>query len=277
MKKLIIILICLFCGLSVEAKQLKFAQISDVNYSHSDFSQDEMGENYQVFDWLIRSLNINSPKFVVFLGDNVEKSREENVVGFLNKANSLLMPYYITVGNKDSHQISGLKKEDFWQIVQKNNKFNKKSEKTYYSFPINSKFIGIVLDGAVPFVQSNHGIFSDEQLTWLDEELKKNRKKKVLIFQHFPLIDPIEKSSYTMLYKEKYEAVIKKYDNIVLISSGHYDASKITVDEKGVYHISTPSINTPDYVYNLITIEYKKIPFRKLKIKDIKVDFIDLQ
>ena len=271
MKKIIITLICLFIGLSANAKQIKFAQVSDANYNMANEN------NSQILDWAIRSINNNNPDFTVFLGDNIEKSKEDNLTDFLKKIKTLKSPYYIVVGNKDSYRIGGINKNDFWKIIRKNNKNNKKSEKSYYSFEINSEFLGVVLDGAVPFVQGQHGIYPEEQLKWLDSFLKENKNKKIIIFQHFPIVEPSEKKLLTTLEKEKYQEVLDKHKNVVIISSGHFDTSKVTVDEKGISHISSPSLVTPDYIYNIVTVDYKKFPFFKPQIKDIKVTSVDLQ
>ena len=271
MKRIIITLICLFIGLSANAKQIKFAQISDANYNMANEHRS------QILDWAISSVNKNKPDFTVFLGDNIEKSKEDNLTDFLKKIKALKSPYYIVVGNKDSYKMGGINRNDYWKIIRKNNKYNKKSEKSYYSFKINSDFTGVVLDGAVPFVQGQHGIYTEEQLKWLDKFLKKNKNKKIIIFQHFPIVDPAEKQTLTTLEKEKYQEVLNKHNNVAVISSGHFDTAKVTNDEKGIYHISSPMLVTPDYKYDIITVSYKKFPFCKTKIKDIKVTSIDLQ
>lgn len=270
MKKIVITLLFLFMGMSVNAAQLRFAQVSDVNYGeNNEFTK-------QLLDWNIRSINLKKPQFTVFLGNNIEKSREENIEGFLDKVKELKKPYYVVVGNKDSYKISGIERSEFWSIVNKNSKYNK-SKKSYYTFSPNSDFLCVVMDGAVPFSHSAHGIYNEEQVKWLDNILTKNKNKKVIIFQHFPIVEPAEKYDLRTLYKDKYEEVLKKHNNIVMISSGHYNTAKTYIDEKGVYHISTPALNKSDYVYDIVTIDYKKLPLTKMKIKNIDVKHIDLQ
>ena len=270
MKKIAIFIFCLFTCLQANAKQLKFAQVSDIYYSPNK------PYSIQILDWTVRSLNLKSPQFVVFLGNNISKSKEKNATEFLTKIKSLKMPYYITFGNTDAHEMSGLKKEEFWAIVKKYNK-NNKSKQGYYTFSPSKEFLCIVLDGAVPYMQSTHGIYSNEQLKWLDKTLSKNKNKKVMIFQHHPLIDPIENPSLSMLNKEEYKKVIDKHNNIISISSGHFETDKTTVDEKGIYHISSPALSKPNFNYNLITIDYTKFPFGKTKINEIKVNTVELQ
>ena len=271
MKKLIILLICLFACLQVNAKQLKFVQVSDVSFSSSEASS-----NKQILELALKSINMKKPQFVVFLGNNIEKSKEKELTEFLKTIKTLKMPYYITLGSSDAHKLSGMSKEDFWKTVNKYNK-NNKSKKTYYLFNPNKEITGIVLDGAVPYMQNSHGIFPEEQLSRLDKELSKNKNKKFMIFQYFPVIEPYDNPSYTVLNKEEYKNVIDKHDNIILISSGRYNKSKVTTDEKGIYHISSPALSKPNHVYDIVTIDYSKIPFGKIKIKEITVTPVELK
>ena len=119
MKKIILTLICLFIGLSANAKQIQFAQISDANYNMAD------EKSSQLLDWVILSVNKNKPDFTVFLGNNIGKSKEDNLTDFLKKTKAIKNPYYIVTGNKDSYKMGGLNRNDYWKIVRKNNKYNK--------------------------------------------------------------------------------------------------------------------------------------------------------
>ena len=280
MKKLIISLICIFCCLSAEAAQLQFAQVTDVHFSASGIQQQnnsrDVGKTRQNLEWAVRSINNKKPKFVVFMGDNIDKSNEDDIIEFLKIVKSLKMPYYLAFGNHDAHEVGGVKKEDFWEIIRKYNKHNT-SKVGYYSFSPNKDFLCVVLDGSVPFVPTAHGIYSEQQLKWLDKTLSKNRNKKVLIFQHFPLIEPYDHPSHTLLNKEAYKEVIDKHSNVVSISSGHYHTKKVTVDEKGRYHIASPALVSEHTPYEIITIDYSKLPFSKVKIKNINIKTINLQ
>ena len=172
MKKLLITFICLFIANCAYSAQIQFAQISDMNYS----ANNEMSSN--ILNWTVSSINFRKPDFVVFLGNNIKKSNETNLKEFLNNAKRIKTPYYIVTGNHDTYKLGGLEKDAYWKIIRKNNKYNKDFEKSYYSFKLNRNFICVVLDGAVPFAPTTHGIYSDEQLIWLDKTLKENRNKK---------------------------------------------------------------------------------------------------
>ena len=270
MKKIIILLICLFLGLNASAKQIRFAQVTDIYYSSNN------PNIAQILNWAVSSLNLKEPQFVIFLGNSIGKSNHKNTTEFLQTIRALKMPYYIVFGNYDVHEMGGLKKEDFWTLVRKYNK-NNKSINGYYTFAPNKDILCIVLDGTVPYMQNNHGIYPDEQLKWLDKTLSKNKNKKIMIFQHFPIIDPYENRDISLLNKKEYQDIIDKHDNIVSISSGHFQTGKTTIDKKGIYHISSPALSKPNFNYDIITVDYSKSLFSKIKINEIKVTPINLQ
>ena len=272
MKKIVLFLACMLICANANAAQLRFAQVADAHFSTA--KNPKATTSGKVLGWAVRSINLKKPQFVVFLGDNVDKSNENNVLEFLKNVKALKMPYYIVVGNHDAHKNSGLTKEEFRKLVRKHS--NDNSKKSYYKFSPNPYFLCIVLDGAVPFVPSNHGIYSDEQLKWLDKTLRHTKFKKVLIFQHFPLVDPTEDPSHSTLYKEKYQAILDKHDNVISISSGHFHAKNVEVDEKGIYHISSPALIKPKFEYDIVTIDYTPGAFGA-DINEIKVETIDLQ
>ena len=98
--KILIILFLFFCLTSIaNAKDLKFAQIADIHY--------DIGENQtQILKWAVDELNrINDLDFVVFLGDNIDKSNRTILKSFLNIVSGLNKPYYIVLGNHDAHKI----------------------------------------------------------------------------------------------------------------------------------------------------------------------------
>ena len=102
-KKILIMLFLFFVSAGqIWAKDLKFAQIADVHYN-----LDETSNSKQSLKCAIDELNkMNDLDFVVFLGDNIEKSNKESLKSFLNIVNSLNKPYYLVLGNQDAHKIS---------------------------------------------------------------------------------------------------------------------------------------------------------------------------
>lgn len=261
-----LLLFLLFFTAKAEAKTLEFAHLTDINYKKSESSQ--LAEfNLQK---AIESLNKNnSIEFIAITGNCVEKSKKENILGVSKYFQTLKKPYYIALGNQDAYKAHGLEKE----VVMKY--FNKispaiKSNASNYTFKPAKGFLAIVVDGAAPLLQSKHGYFNKVTLKWLDETLEKNRNKKIIILQHFPVIHPYEDYEYTTLNADRYKEILVKYPNIVLVASGHYNlANKMITDSNNIYHISTPTLSTFDGAYNIIKIDYDKKIFKSPEIKTV--------
>ncbi len=264
-KKFFILIITVFLlGNCANAEVLEFAQVSDVHYT----LENKVLDRFLYF--LSLSLKKNNPDFVVFLGDNVDKSSEVNVIGFMRAIHSINMPYYVVLGKTDAHKLSGIEKEVYLDIVTTFNN-NQKENEPYYYFKPNSKFVCVVLDDSPDFAQSKHGEISDEQLDWLDTLLTKYSNKMFLIFHHSPLLPPRVEYKLSMINTEKYENLLKKHKNIVLISSGHYHQEAVQTDENGIRHISAPAFKDIPHSYQLIKIIYDEKTMKSPKDIEINV------
>ena len=254
MRKLLFnIIFSLFALLFVQnishADVLEFAQVGDVHYTLNDTYK----EKYLHF--LSLSLRKKYPDFVMFLGDNVEKSKEENVIGFMRSIHSIRLPYYLVLGERDAHALGGIEKETYLDIVTTFNR-NQDDNKKYYYFKPNKDFVCVVLNDTPDFAQSKHGEIPEEQIIWLEKLLIKYPKRMFLIFQHSPVLAPRDEYKLSMLNTEKYNELLKKYKNILLISSGHYHQESIKTDENGIRHISAPAFKDIPHSYQLIKIIY---------------------
>lgn len=247
-----------FCN----AEVLEFAQVSDVHYALSNKDMDR-----QLY-FLSLSLKKRQPEFLMFLGDNVDKSREEDVIGFMRAIHGIRTPYYLVLGKRDAHRISGIEKEVYLDIVSTFNR-NQNSDEKYYYFKPNSDFVCVVLDDSSDFAPSSHGEIPEEQLQWLENLLIKYPKKLFLIFHHTPIIEPRVEYKNTMLNAENYKALLKKYPNIISISSGHYHQSALQTDENGIRHISAPAFKDMPHSYQLIQVIYDKESYKSPK--DVQV------
>ena len=201
------------------ADVLEFAQVSDVHYSLENKDMDR----YLYFLGL--SLKKRQPDFLMFLGDNVDKSREEDVIGLMRAIHGIQTPYYLVFGKKDAHRISGIEKEVYLDIVSTFNR-NQNSNEKYYYFKPNGDFICVVLDDSSDFAPSSHGEIPEEQIKWLEELLIKYPKKLFLIFHHTPIIEQRVEYKKTMLNADNYKALIKKYSNYFLKRGKEYGSTK---------------------------------------------------
>ncbi len=252
----------------VSAKELQFAQVSDIHYI---YDKENVMDKYLYF--LSLSLNKKHPAFTVFLGDNVDRSKEENVIGLMKSLYTIRSPYYLVFGDNDAHSFSGIGKEIYLDIVTTFNNSQKENKKYYYFKP-NSDFICVVLDDTSDFAYSSHGEIPEEQIEWLDKLLTKYPKKLFIIFQHCPLIPPRNEYKLTLLNSDKYKEIISKHKNIILISSGHYHQEQITQDENGVRHISAPAFKDIPHSYQLIKIIYDENTYASPKDIDVSVELI---
>ncbi len=256
--KLILLIFLLLLTNSAQAAIAKFAQVTDVHYSLN--TDEARSYNYantaRHLQRTISKINRdNSINFVIFTGDCIESSDEKELRAFMSDLSKLNKMYYIALGNHDVHKVSGLSKDKFMEIVSEYDKRFTDLD-TNYSFKINKNLTGVVLDGASPMLESSHGYFSEKTLNWLDNILAKNetKKKKVVIFQHFPVIEPVEDETHSILEKEKYLAVLSKHKNVVAILSGHYHANGEFLDVNGTRHYSTDSLTKMPITYRTVEI-----------------------
>ncbi len=268
---LILILFILLSMPVTFAKTLTFAQVTDIHFSPDGKTNSarNVAVSKKHLYFAIMSLNKLMPKFTVFLGDQTDKSDEEDLKEFLTYTSKLKMPYYFTFGNHDAYKMTGIPKDDYLSIVTKSNPYQPK-KKYYYTFKPDKDVLCIVLDGSSQLAPTSHGYFPPEELIWLYKQLKKNQNKIVLIFQHFPLIPPSEHKSHEVIDAYKYWYILSKFKNVVLISSGHYHSEGFTVDKYGIRHISTTSLLNIPPMYDLIKIEYNKYSY--LDASKVKVD-----
>lgn len=214
---------------AVFAKDLRFVQVSDVRYSHTD-------KNHALAN-MIKDINKQkNVQFVVFTGDNIDKPSPYDLEGFLNEAQKLNCPFYIVLGDKDVSKHKHMSKAEYIKTVKKQVK-RYKPESPNYTFEKNN-IIFIVVDGAKDVVPGTNGYYKDTVLEWLDTELSNYPKNNVVILQHFPIIPPSKKESYYTFKPELYMQVLSKHTNVKAVISGHFGVnSEKTIN--GIRHITT--------------------------------------
>jgi 3',5'-cyclic AMP phosphodiesterase CpdA len=175
-------------------------------------SENENGIISPVIQKIIFDANESGARFLIHLGDFTSYGKEIEYQEFKNYLDqNLKIPYFIVPGNHDILQDKETKET-----------FQKYFGKLYYSFDLeNAHFI--VLDNS-----NNREGFSKDQITWLKEDLEKNRNKQIFIFMHRPINVPfVEKidisDGATKKAKESYNDftnLIKNY-HISEIFTGH--------------------------------------------------------
>ena len=109
------------------------------------------------------------------------------------------------------------------------------------------------VDGAKETIPGTGGYYRPKTLEWVDKQLTKYKKKKVVIIQHFPILPPTESKTHRVYQVETYFDVLKKHDNVIAILSGHYHTNKEKMDN-GIYHINSPSLMAVTNPYKIIDI-----------------------
>lgn len=260
MKKIFLISLLLFCSNFAFADTLKFAQVSDIHlqqpeisYEHRDLSHSK--ENfYKAMDTLKEDSSI---QYIFFTGDFVDRSFENLLEEFFAKVNTIDKPYFLALGNHDSNSPNGLVKKDVLKILKK--KSYKHKARANYAVKLNEDFLAIMLDPTSDVGISAQGYYKQSTLRWLERTLKRNQDKNVMIFQHFPVVEPCSEFDYLYPHNIKNKAdllaILEKYNNVILIASGHYHVAG-EFEQYGIKHYSTPALFLIPSYYRIFEIDY---------------------
>ena len=187
----------------------------------------------------------------MFTGDNIDKPDANELASFVKTVNKLNVPYYLVIGNHDVFKTNGMSKQQYFEVVKANN-FLYKNKTPNYAFT-KGEFAFIVVDGAKEIIPGTVGYYKEETLNWLEKKLKRYHRKQVVIFQHFPLVEPRVSKSHRTYQSENYLALLKKYPNVKTVISGHYHLNQEKMQD-GIYHISSPSLLVQPNQYKIIDI-----------------------
>ncbi len=240
------------CG---STSSLKFAQLSDTHfYTGTENTTYKMiGRSPELLDDAIAQINETpNVSFVMFTGDLIDKPFEKELSAFLPHTEKINAPWYFAFGNHDTMFGGYLNPKLYMELVNKYNK-NYKFEKTYYSFVPQKGYKAIVLDSIIRDRLTSNGRLGDEQLAWLDNEIKNSPKDTILIFMHVPIVEPFTSPNHRLEDADKAEEILNKYKNPIAVFQGHYHAAKITQKENIVY-VSCPSMVTYPNAFRMITI-----------------------
>lgn len=244
MKKIVCLLLMLliFCGRGY-ARDIKFIQVTDVHLTQhnakylQEFVED-INNKYEDLD------------FIIFTGDNIDKANPKDLDTFLTIIKGLKARPYVIAGNHDLFKSKGMTKEYYMQTVRKK-LGSYHSNKSNYVFK-KGDIVFITMNGVKELIPGANGYFRQEELIWLDKMLTKYKNKKLVIIQHFPLLNTFVKT-HQLYKKEDYEQVLAKHNNVIAIVSGHYHENR-EEKEGDIYHIVTKNFSNNTY-YKLIEID----------------------
>lgn len=253
--KLVVFIFVFVIAQGVYAKELKFVQITDSHFSAAGADYANLGKetSVKILENTINDVNsVPNLDFVVFTGDNIDKSNSNDLKEFLLIANRLNVPYYMVIGNHEVFKSQDFTKKDYMKIVYRYSK-NCRETKPNYVFE-KKGIVFIVVDGTKEVIPGPSGYYKKDTLKWLDKQLTKYKHSKVVILQHFPLVEPYFHRSHTTYKIEDYFAVLKKHNNVIGIFSGHYHANGEKMVD-GIYHVSTPALIVPPHDYKIVEID----------------------
>lgn len=264
----------MFCGLqSYSASSLKFAQVSDVHFSTgtSNTTYKLTAESPKLFEDAVNRINETPDiNFVMFTGDQIDKSFERELTAFLEYAEKLIYPWYTVFGNHDTCIGGFLTPEVYLKLVKSHN-LNFEFTTPYYSFTPQKGYKVIVLDTIIRDRLTANGYMSEEQIEWLDNQIKTSPKDTILIFMHVPIIEPFNSPNHKLLNADEVEAVLNKYKNPIAVFQGHYHASKITRKDNILY-VSTPALVSYPNAFRIITVtNYRNRAVFDIQTKDTRL------
>ena len=271
----IVLAVIMFCGLqSYSASSLKFAQVSDVHFSTgtANTTYKLTGESSKLLDDAIAQINeIPNINFVMFTGDQIDKSFEKELSAFLPHAEKLTYPWYIAFGNHDTCIGGYLTPAVYLSLVREHNK-NFTYTTPYYSFVPQKGYKVIVLDTIIRDRITATGEIGEEQLVWLDEQIKNSPKDTILIFMHVPILEPYNSPSHRLLNADAVETILRKYKNPIAVFQGHYHGAKIT-QKDNILYVSTPALVSYPNAFRIINVTN----YRNRVVFDIKTKETRLQ
>jgi len=216
--------------------------ISDVHLN-SDKTNNKMTPSIKNLLEAVEIVNKSNSCCVVFLGDNLQSANRYDLAMFAKIIKKINKPVYVAVGNRDLSKTKGLMKKNYYRIL---NKFSNNELKTVPSYKKQGDLIFIFLSGVNEAIPSYRGYYKLAELDYLDKTLTKFKDKKVIIFQHFPIIEPKFDETRTIVKPENYLKVLAEHDNVLAVVSGHYHTEKVTESE-GVKHISTGALFNSEF------------------------------
>ncbi len=255
---------------------LKIVQLSDVHYTTSSPNRGSrmLADSRNLLEDAIYQINkMDDVDVVVFSGDSINSPLKNDLISFAKIANRLKYPWYYALGNHEVSVSGDFTKEKYFRIVEALNlnysslTVHDVAVRPYYVIAPKKDYKVIFLDGVIDTRITANGEFTEKQLKWLDEKLTAYKNEKVIIVQHFPVVEPCKSMLHKTLDAKEYLEVLDKHNNVVAVLSGHYHCAKVT-QRNNVLHISSPSLVQYPNSFNVINIsdDSKKI---KVEVKTI--------
>ena len=227
MKKVfkLLILLALFFNFVALSKEVKLIHITDIDLN--------LKNAYKLQETIKEINEYKDVDFVLFGGNNIAKSDINNLNAFCYLLKKVNKKVVVLMGSNDVLSSNGIDKKYYLKRVSRSKMHSKKPN---YTFKKQGYFF-VVMDGAKQYFKSTNGYYNKDELLWLDKTLEKNKNEKVIILQHFPILENSSKWIETAKIEE-YNNILAKHSNVKVIISGHYNKNQ-EVKKDGIYHIVT--------------------------------------
>ena len=187
-------------------------QISDTHFVSNNQKLFDKYDTCSRFEDTIKTCNQlkDKPDFYIISGDLIHDD-EVFYRDFFELCNQLEKPVYPMMGNHDKRQ--ALKKYVKNNLIDKNG---------YLNYAISAYSIEIIcLDTAIK--DEIEGAIVESSMQWLEEKLRQNQNKPIIIFMHHP---PIEIGSILFDHikcnnGKEFINLISKYNNVKEVIFGH--------------------------------------------------------
>ena len=265
----IVLLFAFFANFSF-AQEIKIVQFSDIHIDtkNPDKKVRKFAQSVPMLKRAVQKVNKINPDIIVISGDMVNKPQEDEFDVFLNIAKDFNTEYYPVFGNHDVGVGGGLSKKTIISKINQSCPWQNISSYSY--FIIKGEYLFVFMDGVNDKTITSKGTFSNEALQFLDRTLSSYPDKKAVIVQHFPLMPPFKSPSHEITNRDEYLNLISKHNNVIMVLSGHYHASK-AVERNNVLYITTPSMIEYPHAFRYITVnsDRKNITITSKLIMDI--------
>jgi 3',5'-cyclic AMP phosphodiesterase CpdA len=171
------------------------------------------------------------PSFTVITGDISHTGTKKSyklVKKYIKKIQSLGGPIYPTMGTHDNRQ-------NFSNILL--DKTTSQEEPPCYYSQTNEGLHIIAMDSHTP--GTNTGSFSEEQLDWLEAELKDHQDEPAIIAFHDPIFFFGELEMFKKADATRFKEIVSK-GNVLAVLNGHLHCPLFTMVD-GVYYVQAGS------------------------------------
>ena len=225
--------------------------------------------------------------FVLVSGDLTQDAEPWNIDELRRILDGLKVPYFVTLGNHDLSRVPHEKKDQPITLSKYTvaGAFLGKSGgmvpgMTYYSHEVAKGLVLVNLDGSraqvfVPEAGLNDfgGKIEAGQMRWLENTLKANQNKTLIVLTHHNLVpwcegDKTNHNSFRWFWMDNADevrALLKKY-GVKAVFSGHRHISTRYQEVDGLFHFVHPALSTYPMRYTIYEMTPKGL---KYEVKDV--------